>query len=539
MGAELIQGQSLIESFAVFLPTSSAKIVSSVSAQGEHRSGAMTVAELPESLRSFISVMCGNGNLADRNFAKLFAGDRSDYGNDKSRADAGLIRSLADDGFTADECDMAMRASSLMREKWDSPGGDSTYGADTITKVFAGISEKPGKTGEADKPNAAPLFNLDDGRVNFIAGGMPGREFAGPEIAPGRRLFPMKALSCVVALGAAGKTTTVMSIAAAVAAGRDWNNRPTKKAGVILLCVEETQEEISRKISAILSGWPEADRNECLKNLLVISCVGKDARLTVIDYGAHRETSVPSDVIALVKAHEERCGLPVSMVCFDHLQGFTSGDLNSSETAVTLARAGNRIVSETGAAVVLTAHISKANIGAEELSAGFTVGSLAFENAMRQVVGMIPMTRDVAKTYGLEDDRTSYSWLGLIKNSYAAEEDGCWIHKRLVPEYHTVVAEPLTLVTPSRTPIKPANEALAERIISYVAANPWTTRNHIDTRLAGTDGPFKAAQGKIRDMLKALLDDGTLILHSTTAEECSAQGVGSKAKQVLRLSSGG
>lgn len=353
MGSGLINGQSLIESFAAFMPASKGSARAVNAGPVEERCGALTVTELPERLRAFIPATIANADLgASPRLARLLQGDISDYKNDRSSADAGLIRLLAESGLSPDECDMVMRATPLMRDKWDSKRGTSTYGANTIDLAFSSTLAQGGVVEE--KQDAGVLFSLEDGRVSFIPNGMPSREFAGPEVAPGRRLFPMKALSCVVALGAAGKTTTLFAIAAAITSGRPWNNRPTKKAGVVVFCVEETQEEINRKISAILAGWPEADRDECLKNLLVLSCVGKDARLTVIDYGAHRETSVTGDVIALVKAHEERCGLPVSMICFDHLQGFTSGDLNGSETAVTLARACNRIVAETGAAVART-----------------------------------------------------------------------------------------------------------------------------------------------------------------------------------------
>lgn len=534
MGAELINGQNLIESFAAFMSASSVKVNAAGSTQIEERSGALKVANLPTKLRTFITATIENADLgANPKLARLLQGDMSDYGNDQNKADAGLIRLLAESGFSPDDCDLAMRATPLMRHKWDSKRGSSTYGANTINLAFSNISA-PVVDAEA-KPTAGPLFSLEDGRVNFVFGGMQGREFAGPEIAPGRRLFPMKALSCIVSLGAVGKTTTVMAISASVAAGRSWNGHPTKKAGVILFCVEETQEEINRKVSAILADWPEADRNECLKNLLVISCVGKDARLTVIDYGAHRETSVASDVIALVKAHEERCGLPVSMVCFDHLQGFTSGDLNSSETAVTLARAANRIVAETGAAVVLTAHIAKANIGAEELSAGFTVGSLAFENAMRQVVGMIPMTPDVAKNYGLKDERTSYSWLGLIKNSYAAPEEGCWIHKRLVPAYHTVVAEPVELAHPApEVKVKKANLELGARIVKVIQNHPgplWMNR-FLD-RYAGKSKALKASTADVELALGQLRNEGRVVTRKITAEERAEYSIHHTVKTVL------
>lgn len=73
-----------------------------------------------------------NARNGDR-FARLWAGDASDYGNDHSRADLALCRILA--FWCGDDCeriDRLFRRSGLMREKWDRRTGDSVYGALTI-----------------------------------------------------------------------------------------------------------------------------------------------------------------------------------------------------------------------------------------------------------------------------------------------------------------------------------------------------------------------------------------------------------------------
>lgn len=378
------------------------------------------------------------------------------------------------------------------------------------------------------------LFDIAQCQPVYIPDGMAAREFAGPRIAPHVSMFPKGAICGLVSLGAGGKTTTALAMLAHCAAGKSWDGYPVTKSAAIMFCVEEVREELHRKYSALVAGWSEAERAECTKNLLLVSCVGMDARLTVIDYGAHRETSAPQEVIELAKEHEARCGVAIGTICFDHLQGFTSGDLNGSETAVTLARAGNRIASGTGAAVVFTAHIAKANIGATELSAGFTTGSLAFENAMRQVVGLIPMSEDKAKQYGVEDFRKDYIWAGLIKNSYADPDSGCWLKKRVSTDYHTVVVEPACLVEPTKTKAKPANEALIDRIREYVAARQWVTRNQIDLA-AGEDGPLKAGQTKVRAALSVMLEQGALVTHDVTETERQRHQLDKRVRQVLRV----
>jgi hypothetical protein len=71
-------------------------------------------------------------------FAALWRGDTSSYGQDESAADLALCNLLAfwtrRDG---DRMDRLFRQSGLMRAKWDSRRGTSTYGAQTIAKAIA------------------------------------------------------------------------------------------------------------------------------------------------------------------------------------------------------------------------------------------------------------------------------------------------------------------------------------------------------------------------------------------------------------------
>ncbi len=73
---------------------------------------------------------------------RLFNGDTSGHRDDDSAADLGLCSMLA--FWTQDpaQIDRIFRRSGLMRDKWDSRRGDSTYGAWTINKALAGGKER-------------------------------------------------------------------------------------------------------------------------------------------------------------------------------------------------------------------------------------------------------------------------------------------------------------------------------------------------------------------------------------------------------------
>ncbi|HEX4231437.1 MAG TPA: hypothetical protein VHZ07_22390 [Bryobacteraceae bacterium] len=76
-----------------------------------------------------------NARNGDR-FRRLWNGDTSDYGNDHSRADLALCRTLAFwCGGDIARVDRLFRCSGLMRDKWDRRSGDTPYGVRTIETV--------------------------------------------------------------------------------------------------------------------------------------------------------------------------------------------------------------------------------------------------------------------------------------------------------------------------------------------------------------------------------------------------------------------
>lgn len=71
-------------------------------------------------------------------FARLWAGDTSEYGGNQSSADLALCNLLAFwSGGDATRMDRIFRQSGLMRAKWDELRGESTYGARTIAAALA------------------------------------------------------------------------------------------------------------------------------------------------------------------------------------------------------------------------------------------------------------------------------------------------------------------------------------------------------------------------------------------------------------------
>ncbi len=88
-------------------------------------------------------------------FRALYAGRWNDHFNSASEADGSVCFTLAYYTNDAAQIDRLYRRSGLMREKWDEPRGDATYGAATIANALAHVTKQylPRKR---PKPAAAP-----------------------------------------------------------------------------------------------------------------------------------------------------------------------------------------------------------------------------------------------------------------------------------------------------------------------------------------------------------------------------------------------
>lgn len=112
-------------------------------------------------------------------FTRLWFGDAGDYGGDASAADAALVAILA--YWTAKDhaqIDRLFRRSGLMRDKWDSKRGDSTYGADTIAEMIA-------RTDAVFEPRPAPTAQDIANAEAIMRSGRSGTATGGDSVGEG------------------------------------------------------------------------------------------------------------------------------------------------------------------------------------------------------------------------------------------------------------------------------------------------------------------------------------------------------------------
>ncbi|WP_420587926.1 AAA family ATPase [Marivita sp.] len=369
-----------------------------------------------------------------------------------------------------------------------------------------------------------PPFVRLEGLPGFFRNGMLPNVFVGPMVGQAQ-LFPARAISLLVALGSVGKTSSLIAMAAHISAGRPWGSGTLQQRRGIVFSVEETQQELWRKFSATAADWPDRDVRRAQEELLMYSMSERDPRLTRAVNRNIEPTGLAERIIEIVLEHE------AEFIILDHLQGMVSGDLNNSDTMVAVAHACNRIATVTGAAVVIAAHTNKGNINAEVVNHGFSTGSLAMENAARQVVGLIPLPETDAKAFGLEAVRKDYIRLEMPKNSYGRGGEVAYLRKQYVPLFHTVTVLPFDPPAVATGGMVSKQDRLWRAIVDHVRNNPSATANSLD-KLAGPKGVFKASRKEVREAIRELIDHGVLAEHDVSKEYRKRHGLKPQIRKV-------
>ena len=367
-------------------------------------------------------------------------------------------------------------------------------------------------------------FELDQFTPLYYPDGLAPREFVGPWIG-NSQLFPLGALSLLVALGSAGKTTLAIAIGCHVAAGKEWGRRPVQHRKVLYFSVEEDQLELNRKFGATVDQWSDSEQRAAINGLRLISLKGDDPRLTKPD-GRH---IVPGDLSTrIIMAAKE---FSAELIFLDHLQGLTSGDLNNSDTATMLSQVANEIVSKTGAAVVFAAHTTKSKISAQEVEHGFTTGSLAFENAARQVTGIIFLSDDDAARMGLEATQKQYRKVEMPKNSYGIAGETSYLKTELSIKFNTISIKPY--IPPIGSMAFESNEdALRRKVRDYIHEHPYISKKQIDDVSGKRKLTFKASKADVRRACEELIEAGSIKYREPTVLERNSHNIPTQSIKV-------
>jgi hypothetical protein len=301
-------------------------------------------------------------------FQRLWNGDTSAYDHDDSAADLALCNRLA---FLtrndATRIDLLFRQSGLMRDKWDQPRGETTYGAMTIARAIDGRREPSGGAPPAPPPRRethasnAPCFGipiltrLSDVQAEPVEWLWKGR------IAKGK-------LTLLCGDPGLGKSWVSLDIGARLSRGNPWpdNTPASAPADVLLLSAEDGLADTIR---------PRLDQLDA-----------DTARVHHIDgvRAQGGEIGIQLTHIAEIEAAIHMTG--AKLLVIDPLSAYL-GDIDAhrdSEVRQLMAPL-TKLAERTGIAIIGVMHLGKA---AQRQALYRAVGSIAFTAVARVVLAV-------------------------------------------------------------------------------------------------------------------------------------------------------
>jgi RecA-family ATPase len=217
-------------------------------------------------------------------------------------------------------------------------------------------------------------------------------------------------------VGGSSKTRVLYHLGAASVLGHlpwEWQVLATGSAALFL--TEDVAAQVHRVLHQMGEQLKPAERRLLTERMRVFPLAGRRAQLLELNGNALRETRVYDWFMRQLDALPQ----PVVFVGIDPALGVTEGDELSPAHQRRLGELVDRIGIQSGASTVLSAHASKGNHLAEELSSHSARGSGAITDAVRAEITLRNMTADEARRFGIEDraERQHYVQLAATKGN--------------------------------------------------------------------------------------------------------------------------
>ena len=184
----------------------------------------------------------------------LWEGELTDYPS-QSEADQALCNRLAFwTNGDPERIDCLFRQSALMREKWDRPTGDSTYGQLTIESAIRSM-QKGYDPEEYHRQEAIRDFTPQAKELNVISAPELMKADLGETQFIVVDLLP-QGLSLLASPPKYGKSWFVLDLCIAVARGTRFLGHETHPCGCLYMALEDSQNRLKSRMEKLLGGAP-------------------------------------------------------------------------------------------------------------------------------------------------------------------------------------------------------------------------------------------------------------------------------------------
>ena len=452
----------------------------------------------------------------DAKWGPLFRGDLTTYGDDHSRADLALCGEFMRRGLNLASTDVAMRASGLYREKWER----DDYRTKTLQKAHEGLPK--GVAGPANSTRTS-LLDLSRAMLSISLAAPPPRDwFYSGMLVPGKSAI-------LAGFGGISKTQLAIQLAIATALGQPFAGRSVKHGTVMMICGEEDQAELTRRVNAVVRHQQLTPSQIAAveARIYAFPLEGEDLRLTRKEqFGEFVSTGFGQSIAEAAANITD-----LRLIVLDHAALLHGGEFNAKEDVTLTMRVINKIAKYTGAAVLVLAHAPKSTSNQEESDSNMVAGSTAFVDQARAAWVLSTMRKNEATTFKISpEQRRNYVSLKVVKSNYGPTEEVFWFERRSFDDVGLL--EHVQLITTSKA--SNAANILSKTIEEMIRAQPGTySRTAFRNKYSGTGSELAASKGSIDLAIGDLLKSGKLVSRPPTDAERRAHGLGGQVKAVL------
>lgn len=220
----------------------------------------------------------------------------------------------------------------------------------------------------------------------------------------------------LMASGGIGKTMLMLQFAHVMADGGSLGPlRAADDFKVLMLCAEDPQEEINRRL------W-RLGRGDFPAGLHVASTMGQVGPLMQLKEGNPQRAQAFEWLRDTIKNHS-----PLDLLILDPKSRFYGLDENNNDHATQWIACLESLSNEFNLTILFTHHVSKAR--ADSMGQAMSRGASAIVDGCRWVAGMTRLNEESAKRYGITDPR-GYIEFDITKSNYAAQLPSKFVFKR-------------------------------------------------------------------------------------------------------------
>lgn len=387
--------------------------------------------------------------------------------------------------------------------------------------------EVPSASAQAER---APRFDSSEGVVCVPTIHPPPRDYVFAKTVT-------RGTVCALAgSGASFKTTLIMQVCVAAAAGLKLGGLQVAEGASLLYLGEEDAAERDRRIGGICEHF-NVDRRLVEQRMRCFPAAGRDIRLTrTAVNGDPEETGLSDEIVQHAERLAAESGTAVTTVVIDHARLAMAGDPNNAEDVTQLTRVLTSIAHRTGAAVFLLAHSPKSVIGKQgsEINVADIAGSSAFADNARSAFMLYAMREDEAKGLDLKgEDRSDVVCLRNVKANYAATGSCYWFKRVYLPGWGVAVLEQIMLLPVQGSARGGKAGLLRQRILDKLISKPGGVTLRSLRGQAGKDGPLGASDMAVRAEIDRMLDDAVIVQRPPTDDERRIHRLGGQVRAVL------